>query len=83
MPNHFFHKVATAPGDTKTRVARFKNPIAIVKHVAVTPPPSAGEEQKENLQKPKENQQKENQKERMPFQEVHNSSSLEFMSCSS
>jgi hypothetical protein len=42
VPNHFFHKVATAPGDTKARVARFNNPITVVKHVVVTPPPPAG-----------------------------------------
>jgi hypothetical protein len=31
--------VATAPGDTKARVAHFNNPITVVKHVVVTPPP--------------------------------------------
>jgi hypothetical protein len=46
IPNHFFHKVATAPGDIKARVARFNNPITVVKHVLVTPPqtgPTEGE----------------------------------------
>jgi hypothetical protein len=38
VPNHWFHKVATAPGDTKARVARFNNPITVVKHISVTPP---------------------------------------------
>jgi hypothetical protein len=37
VPNHFFHKVATAPGDTKARVARFNNPITVVKHVLLNP----------------------------------------------
>jgi hypothetical protein len=38
VPNHFFHKVATAPGDTKARIARFNNPITVVKHVVVSTP---------------------------------------------
>jgi hypothetical protein len=42
VPNHFFHKVATAPGDTKACVACFNNPITVVKHVVVSPPPPAG-----------------------------------------
>jgi hypothetical protein len=37
VPNCYFHKVATAPGDTKARVARFNNPITVVKHVSVSP----------------------------------------------
>jgi hypothetical protein len=43
IPNHFFHKVATAPGDTKARVARFNNPITIVKHMTVPVTPAAGQ----------------------------------------
>jgi hypothetical protein len=37
LPNCFFHKIATAPGDVKARVARFNNPITIVKHMSVSP----------------------------------------------
>jgi hypothetical protein len=37
VPNHWFHKVATSPDDTKARVARFNNPIAVVKHVVIPP----------------------------------------------
>jgi hypothetical protein len=37
IPNCYFHKVATAPGDTKARVARFNNPITVVKHVSLAP----------------------------------------------
>ena len=37
VPNCYFHKVSTAPGDKKAKVARFNNPITVVKHVTVTP----------------------------------------------
>ena len=38
VPNHFLHKGAMAPGDKKARVARFNNPISVVKHAVLTPP---------------------------------------------
>ena len=41
LPNYFFHKISTAPGDKKARVARFNNPITVVKHVSMTPAPAA------------------------------------------
>jgi hypothetical protein len=37
VPNHCFHKVLMAPGDTKARVTHFNNPITVVKHVVLTP----------------------------------------------
>ena len=41
LPNYFFHKISTAPGDFKARVARFNNPITVVKHVSMTPAQAA------------------------------------------
>jgi hypothetical protein len=38
VPNHFFHKVVMAPGDTKARVAHFNNPITVVKHMVLSTP---------------------------------------------
>jgi hypothetical protein len=38
VPNHFFHNVVTAPGDTKACAARFNNPITVVKHVVLSTP---------------------------------------------
>ena len=54
VPNHFFHKVATAPGDTKARVARFNNPITVVKHVVVGEPREAEQEPAEAEGEPAE-----------------------------
>ena len=44
LPNYFFHKISTTPGDIRARVARFTNPITIVKYVTMMAP-SAQQEQ--------------------------------------
>jgi hypothetical protein len=37
IPNCYFHKVTTAPGETKACVACFNNSISVVKHLSLAP----------------------------------------------